>query len=378
MIVCHLTSVHRRYDGRVFEKECTWSAKAGFNVYLIVNDDKPRENKNGVQILSTGMIFNSRKARMLKGAKAVYELAKEVNADIYHFHDPELLPYGMKLKRAGKIVIFDSHEDYKSQIKEKGYIFPFFRSVIAMAYFTYETYVCKSIDAAIVAGPCGNNKTIFTGRCKRDLVIGNLPILDNDRDVDIKGNLEKRVICQTGTLAEARGITEMVRAGYKTNSRIILAGFFPTSEYRDKVKSLKEYVCVDYRGFINHEKINTIFKESGIGISTVHPVGEYKEAKNLPTKVYEYAAYGLPIIASNFPESVRHFLEDEHCGITVNPLDPDDIARAINYLYEHPDEAVQMGQNGKRIVERDYNWERDAQKLVDLYIELAKVYSLDV
>ena len=56
---------------------------------------------------------------MLFTAKDIYKKALEIDADIYHFHDPELLPYGLKLKKKGKSVIFDSHENYSEQIKEK-------------------------------------------------------------------------------------------------------------------------------------------------------------------------------------------------------------------------------------------------------------------
>ena len=81
--VCHMTSAHPRYDPRILEKECTSLAKAGFQVYLIVNDDKADEQYNGVNIVSTGMTFSGRRARMTKGAKAVYKQAIELDADVF-------------------------------------------------------------------------------------------------------------------------------------------------------------------------------------------------------------------------------------------------------------------------------------------------------
>mgnify|MGYP006954327009 CR=1 FL=1 len=55
-------------------------------------------------------------------AKHAYEAALALDCELYHLHDPELLPYALKLKRHGKTVIFDSHEFYSLLIQEKGYI----------------------------------------------------------------------------------------------------------------------------------------------------------------------------------------------------------------------------------------------------------------
>ena len=161
----------------------------------------------------------------------------------------------------------------------------------------------------------------------------------------------------------------MIIAGYRTGSRVILAGRIADS-YLETLKSMPEFACVDYRGVLKHDEVQGILKESAIGFSVLHNVGQYKDLTNLPTKVYEYGSYGLPIIGSVTPPSLKDFLEDNHCGIAVKADDVDEIVNALDYLYNHADEAVAMGQNGKAAVERDYNWETDANKLVALYNEI--------
>ena len=60
--VCHLTSVPRRYDTRIYEKECGSLARAGYEVVLIVNDENGGETAdNGVRIVSTGLSFKSKR-----------------------------------------------------------------------------------------------------------------------------------------------------------------------------------------------------------------------------------------------------------------------------------------------------------------------------
>ena len=367
--VCHMTSAHPRYDPRILEKECTSLAKAGFQVYLIVNDDKADEQVKGVNIVSTGMTFSGRRARMTKGAKAVYKKALELNADVYHFHDPELLPFGLKLAKAGKHVIYDSHEHCYKQISIKTYIPGIIRKPVAKCFLNYETKVSKRVDAVIFPAPSPDGNTIFHGRSKRDVLIGNLPILGDDRDVDVRSNINNKTICQTGILTAARGVTEMIIAGYRTGSKVILAGRIADS-YLETLKQMPEFACVDYRGVVKHDEVQKIFKESAVGFSVLHNVGQYKDLTNLPTKVYEYGSYGLPIIGSVTPASLKDFLEKNHCGIAVNADNVDEIVNALDYLYNHADETVAMGQNGKAAVERDYNWENDANKLVALYKEI--------
>ena len=77
-------------------------------------------------------------------------------------------------------------------------------------------------------------------------------------------------------------------------------------------------------------------------------------------------AAGLPVIASNFP-LWKEIVEGNKCGLIVNPLDPEEIARAIEYLINHPDEARRMGKNGRRAVLEKYNWENESKKLLKLY-----------
>jgi hypothetical protein len=54
----------------------------------------------------------------------VYRKALKTDADIYHLHDPELMPLGLLLKLQRKKVIYDVHENLPKQISIKHWINP--------------------------------------------------------------------------------------------------------------------------------------------------------------------------------------------------------------------------------------------------------------
>ena len=119
MRVCHVTSIHQRYDTRIFQKECISLYKAGYEVFLLVNDENDSEVKNGVQIISTGETFKNRIDRFINLKQIMFSALMEIAAEIYHFHDPDLLPIALLLKKKRKDIkiVFDSHEDFPAQIK---------------------------------------------------------------------------------------------------------------------------------------------------------------------------------------------------------------------------------------------------------------------
>jgi glycosyltransferase involved in cell wall biosynthesis len=105
------------------------------------------------------------------------------------------------------------------------------------------------------------------------------------------------------------------------------------------------------------------------GLVLFHPEPNHVEA--MPQKIFEYMGAGLPIIASDFTLWRRN-LGDVGCGIFVTPLDPQSIAEAIEYVLTHPREAEAMGRRGQAAVLERYNWETQADKLVNLYSEIKK------
>lgn len=372
MKVCHISSAHAPNDTRIFHKQCASLARAGYDITFVVKAKDPQSvgetTEKGVRVIQVPVDTSSRLKRMLFGAKAVYQKALEVDADIYEFHDPELLPYGLKLARRGKRVIFDSHEDYPTQIMEKGWIPAPLRRLISGAYKAYETHVVKNLDAVLF--PClKNGVNIFEGRAKRVVIISNAVMLEEvPQQLDLSQK-EDRTICCTGSLTYQRGITHLIKAAYKAGARLILAGRYESEAYQQELEAMPEYACVEYLGYLDRQGIAEVYGRSRIGMSTILNVGQYASLDNFPTKVYEYMAAGLPVIVSDYP-FMRRSVQEDGFGVAVDPADTDAIADAIRKILSDPQAAAQMAENGRQAVLHKYNWGIEEEKLLALYRSL--------
>ena len=75
-------------------------------------------------------------------------------------------------------------------------------------------------------------------------------------------------------------------------------------------------------------------------------------------------------MASNFPLWEEIILGNK-CGITVNPLDPEELAEKIEYLLGNPEERRKMGENGRKVFIEKYNWDHEKRKLLQIYEALS-------
>ena len=88
-----------------------------------------------------------------------------------------------------------------------------------------------------------------------------------------------------------------------------------------------------------------------------HPYAQIKVIKN-PKKI---TPAGINIGIKHAKGSIIAII-GAHNYISGNYL-----SRAIEYLVRNPDLRQKMGENGRRAVEEKYNWEREGQKLINLY-----------
>lgn len=362
----HLTSVHPRYDTRVFYKECRSLCNDGYEVYLIVADGLGNATVDDVNILDVGQP-GGRLERVVITTRKVFKRAVKLNGDVYHIHDPELLPVALKLKKMGKTVIFDAHEDVPKQILGKPYLNKFSKIILSFLYERYEKFVCSRLDAIITATPFIRQK--FEPINTTVVDVNNFPMLGELSNDYVDWGSKNKSVCYIGAIGEIRGIREMVRAFEFVENDITLklGGKFSDKNIESVVKDFPGWKRVDELGVIDRNGVKSVLNSSFAGLVTLRPIINYIDS--LPVKMFEYMSSGIPVIASDFP-LWKEIINSNECGLCVNPMEPQEIAAAIDYLFNNPDVAERMGRRGAEAVINKYNWGVEEVKLFNLYKEV--------
>lgn len=366
--VCLLTSVHPLYDIRIFYKQAKSLAAAGYSVTLIAQHDasSPFETE-GVRVIPLRRPRN-RKERMLKTVWQLWRQALQQKADVYHFHDPELLFVGVLLKLRGHSVIYDIHENVAEQMLTKRWL-PFRRS-ISRLYRWLEIGLCRMFP--LVLAEASYDK-LYPERCNK-IVVQNFPELGLFPAALENRDSSRRVV-YVGGVSRLRGIDVVLDALGMLNQMGVGFHFDCIGEVSPSYRQQLEAYCsrlgiadhVTFHGRMKATEAYEIVSQGAVGLAILQPSPNYLES--FPTKMFEYMALRIPVITSHFPLYVQTVQEAE-CGITLDPEDSTAVAGAIAYMLEHPEEARRMGDNGRRAVETKFNWSQENAKLLQLYQDL--------
>lgn len=379
--ICHISTVHTTFDQRIFHRECCSTHLAGFDTHLIIEADQD-QTVDGVHIHAVdappaervGMHVSRRIQRLRKANR----IAKQIKADIYHLHDPELISLGLWLKRTTKAkVIFDCHENNVGYIKQKSHLpKALSRFVLIPLMGTAERLAARNLDAIITA-----DRGVFDifeqqYKAKRTVLLHNFPRLDlflHD-GVDQPNDWPEVDLVYHGTIPKyhlevAFEIAEIL----KRRDRNVKWLFFGVPSAREawwteelERRQLTDNFIIDPHR-IPHQEVAPRVKKSKLGFIPLPDLPKFQS--NIPTKLFEFMALKMPTVLSDLPPS-RPFVGDGKAAIMVPPHDYEAYANAIEKLLDDPELCKQMGEHGHQEVVENYNWEVESQRLIDLYDSL--------
>lgn len=361
--VCHLTTVHAPFDVRIFQKECTSLARSGYDVSLVAVHDRD-ETVDGVRVLALNRP-KGRLERWRQTRKQCLERALESGAQLFHFHDPELISVGLALKAKGFKVIYDVHESHAESILDRAYLHPMLRRPLSRMLADSESKANARLDAIVAATPKIANS--FTN--PRTVLVQNYPKDGELVSAESCAFAEREpALAYLGGVSDVRGAREMVAALHKTPGlRLIIVGEFSSTALREELAATPGWDQVECLGWQDRQGVGAALSRCIGGVVLFHPLRNHIESQ--PNKLFEYMSAGLPVLASDFAHW-QAIVNTERCGILVDPLNVDQIANAMKSLFADRTAAEAMGARGKAAVETKYNWTTQEQALLGLYASL--------
>ena len=381
--ICILSSVHIALDNRVFYREACSLRRAGYEVTLIAVHDRA-EVKEGVRIVPLPRVPRWQRPLLWR---EVLRLARVEAADLYLFHDPELLlPTPLLRLLTGRPTVYDVHEANADFIAVKDYMPVVLRYPAAWIFGWLEPLLARLQSGLIFADD--QIAQDFTAIDVPKTTLFNFPAVEFVRGAALtprfavsqseRGPEAERepVVLYLGGMERNRGSGLMVEAFARVlrelpAARLLLVGHFMPPELEDEILAHAARLGIadssTLTGRVPFEAIGRYLQQAAVGWVTWQPAR--KNQRNIPTKLFEYMAYGLPLVSSDL-SSTRPFVHDGVNGYRVRAEDPAAHASAILALLRDPNYAARLGRGGQALVQERWNWQEMEKRLLALVAEL--------
>jgi glycosyltransferase involved in cell wall biosynthesis len=362
--------VHSPLDQRIYYKEAQSLAAAGYDVTVIGPGDAALAGVHQGVTIRTMPRPDSVSGRLTNLLRLTREGWRS-GADLYHLHDPELLPLGLLLRALGKKVIYDCHEHFPQVVYSRRWIPRLLQLPMSLMIDFGERLAVRVLNG--VLGVVDEQRQRF-GNCLFEAV-KNYPRTELFTPNGKGAAPDDCELLHVGSLSRDRGsdfLLEVMRELSDTHPSVRLRTVGPFQTEADRLAfelKLEEYELQDRvecrTDPVPYDQLGELIARHRIGLIPGQP-----SVQNLtpfvPTKLFEYLACGIPVVASALP-SIRSFYEAGDWGTLADPTDPRDHAAAIGHLLDHADESDRKGRRGRLLVEERFNWSAESDRLLNFY-----------
>lgn len=369
--LCHFTTTHTELKSRSYHMQCKPLAELGIEVHYIspavVGQRQP-------EMKFIRLPFRAARMRALLAIPQLLRILLRQRADIYHFQDPELLPLAFAMKLIfRKRVVFDCYEDFASMAYTKRNLPRIARPAAARLTQAIQKFAAVCFDGIMTADPFTLRPMARSGKSAK-LTFYNFPNLRffpapqsqvKEFDVVYRGGLSDRagtwLLLDAMRLLALRGrVIRLLLIGYCDDTQV-------QAELRARIRDRGLSDCVEVHGRINHEEMAKALGRARVGVSPLQDIPKFRV--NIPVKIFEYWACGLPVVASDLPP-IRPFFKNVGGGLLFPAGDARALAQSIAWLLEHPLSAARMGLRGRTAIETRFSHRHEIQKLLKFYTRL--------
>jgi glycosyltransferase involved in cell wall biosynthesis len=373
-VVMHLAPGYRSVDPRLYYLECDALMKAGCTIELVAHGSNQFQIDSRVRLYSLGEHGSRLEWDLVdrfQRDRRAYNMALRSKASLFHYHGLEFTLWARRLRRVSRRpVIFDCREDYEGYARQRRGIPGMLRPFLARFVRAQLRHAARSSDATVVADQGTAN--LMSPYARRVVVLHNFPridLFDNSQpalpdrpyDIVLHGSLPKYHLEVCLSIDAA-----LMERGYRVHW--LLIGKIPEMNWLTQELTRRGITeRFHLKDFIHHHEVARELNKAKAGIIPLPNLPKFQN--NIPQKLFEFMALGIPVVLSDLPPS-RPFVGDGRSAIMVPPDDPGAYADALIRLLRSPGLRQEMGMEGKRRVMEEYNWEKESQKLLNLYREL--------
>lgn len=361
--VTHLTTAHNPKDTRILDKECKSLHENGYNTRIVCNNTE-RKEVDGIEFVPVTEV-ESRVDRW-SSIPRILSISRSLESDVYHFHDPELVPVGVALSwLTDAAVVYDVHEEYSHVVSMRDWIPDWSTSLLSKLVPAVESISSTQFDGVVsVTDEIGEK---FIKNADEVKTVRNFPAISKLPESNASvGTGFEHTLCYAGSISKNRGIIPMVKLVNELVNRGVDVGLLILGDWKNNVsrERVQSYLNregieenVEFCGYVEYEKMFEYLRSSDVGMA-LYNVEHCKYA--LPTKFFEYLYAGLPILTTPVPAA--DLLPDEFTAVVPEGDTEGSADRVIEVLNRSYDE-----ERMELLIETEYDWESEADTLVDLY-----------
>ncbi|ATD31834.1 hypothetical protein BHM04_11845 [Macrococcus sp. IME1552] len=310
-----------------------------------------------IKVYNSDNILTKAINRLLFGYKLIILLNK-YKPDVIHANDFDMLFFSYFIKRKNQNLIYDAHEIYSKNGLVNKYRF------VSKAIELMEKKMLKKVDTFITVSNASKGYYLAKDY-KEPIVITNTPIYKN---IDPLPKAKKFQVLYHGIISENRGYEEFSLAAIenKTNDiEFILRGYGPLESKIKEIQAVNDIKNLILEEPVEMDEMIYTATRSHVGVVLTKPVSaNYKYT--ISNKFFEYIHAGLPIIASPVPEH-EYLLNKYNIGILLEEVTPNNIYKAVKYLYDNPEIYKEKKENVLKAREL-LRWQNEARILKDIYL----------
>jgi len=364
-----LTTVHRWGDPRVFERNACAAVQCGLEVHAFVpvtgDPPLPQWGRQGEFHLHNLPMSQGRLGRMWLALRVGKYVSKDGEFDAIHFHDPELIPamIWLSLRHPRVRILYDVHEELPLEVFSKSYIprplrplaSGFARLLWSMAARRFHAFAPATEAIAAHWPP------------ERTRVVHNYPrsMFNRPRNgLEVNPNR----IAFVGALTQIHGVEEVLQSVSRLRQeypqvRLELYGRVLDASLKPAVDRSVREGWGQHIPWLEPAELVTRLSGAGVGLVPYRPLPDHLNA--LPTKIFEYMALGIPILASDFP-LWRRIIQEQNVGL-CSPPTVEGITQGLRLMLSDPARLQAWSVRAQETYQQRYRWEVEAENLRSLY-----------